>query len=339
LRNQQHNADETSRYIEPALLFFKKGGYRKYIAQGMFLRGRVYAARGDYEAALQAFEEQLQLAEQVGDLSQVAFSQKEIGSVLAVQERYPEALHYFDESYQGNKSLNNESSVGYALVNRGSVLWQMGRDKEAREALDQASAIAERPDGSNKGLAAESKMSKARLELSLSHFRAAIVNSQQALSLAGTQYTVIAIQARATLGLALARSGAPQAGKLLCEEAVDMATRTGDPQLLTGALLARAEALLENGDPQRAVTTAMQAQASFARFGQQDSEWRAWLIAARATQRPGEATARREYATQADTVLSKLTQTWGAEAYHSYLARPDVQHSREQLGQLLKPQP
>jgi hypothetical protein len=137
--------------------------------------------------------------------------------------------------------------------------------------------------------------------------------------------------------LALTRSGNPRAGKLLCDEAVDMAARTGDPQLLSGALLARAEATLEDGDAQLALETALQAQASFARFGQQESEWRALLIATRASERTGNETARRAYATQAETALSNLTQKWGAKAYQSYLDRPDVQRSRKQLGQLLEP--
>ena len=116
-----------------------------------------------------------------------------------------------------------------------------------------------------------------------------------------------------------------------------MAASTGDPKLLSDALLARAEALLENGEPQPALDTALQARASFARFGQQDSEWHAWLLAARAAVRPDYMS--REYATQAETVLSNLTQKWGAEAYQSYLVRPDVRRSRKQLGQLLRPRP
>jgi ATP/maltotriose-dependent transcriptional regulator MalT len=338
LRDQQDNADEAFRYIEPALPFYRKGGYREYLAQGLTLLGRVNSHKGDYEGALRAFEEQLQSAKQVADVSQVAFLQKEIGSVLALQEKYPEALKYFDESYQANKSLNAEFSVGYALTHRGNVLWQIGLDKQARAALAGASSIADRPDGSYKELSAEIKMIKGRLELSLLHFRESQDKSRQAINLAGTDYRDITVQAKSTLGLALARSGQANAGKLLCEEAVEMAALTGDPQLISGALLARAEAMLENGEPQRALVIALQAQASFACFGQQDSEWHAWLIAALATEQSGEATTRNEYASQAAKALSNLTQKWGPEAYHSYLTRPDVQHSRKQLGQLLKAQ-
>jgi serine/threonine protein kinase/Tfp pilus assembly protein PilF len=335
LRDQQHNADEALRDIEPAILFYRNGGYRKYLTQGLTMLGRLYRDKGDYEAALKTFDEQLQLAKQVNDGSQMALLQGEIGSVLAVQERYTEALDYFDESYQGNTSLKDEHSAGYAQANRGGVLWQLGRDKAASEALGEASSIANRPNGTYKELSAEIEMIRGNLELSLLDFRASEASSRKALNLAGTQFKDIAVQARYTLGLALARSGNPHAGKHLCEAAVDMAELTGDPQLLSGALLARAEATLEDGDPKGALTTALQAQASFARFGQQDSEWRAFLIAARASERSGNETARRGYAAQAKTALSNLTQKWGADAFQSYLDRPDVQRSRKQLGQLL----
>ncbi|MGB7921859.1 MAG: hypothetical protein WCF57_01310, partial [Pyrinomonadaceae bacterium] len=68
--------------------------------------------------------------------------------------------------------------------------------------------------------------------------------------------------------------------------------------------------------------------------GQQDSEWRALLTAARASQRAGQPEAARAYASRAADLLSNLQQKWGVEAYDSYSARPDVQYLRKQLGEL-----
>ena len=116
-----------------------------------------------------------------------------------------------------------------------------------------------------------------------------------------------------------------------------MATGTGDPQLISSALMASAEALLESGEPQRALETAQRAQESFARFGQLDSEWRAWLIASQAKRRLGEDAAAREYASIAAARLSSLEQRFGVETYNGYLKRPDVQQFRKQLNQQLNP--
>jgi hypothetical protein len=147
----------------------------------------------------------------------------------------------------------------------------------------------------------------------------------------------VAVLAKQTLGLSKVRSGAAQAGGALCQQAVDTATGTNDPELISTATLANAEALLERDEMQRARETALQVQQSFARFGKQDSEWRAWLIAARASQRLGNEAAAHDYASHASAVLIGLEQKWGSEGYNGYLTRRDIQHFRDQLNQLLKP--
>jgi tetratricopeptide (TPR) repeat protein/tRNA A-37 threonylcarbamoyl transferase component Bud32 len=335
LRSLQRNTDEALRYIEPAVAFLQKGGYRKWLSQALTLLARVHRDRGEYEAALQALKDQLQLGEQIGDPSQVALAHQEIGSVLAAQEQYPDAFDHFDESCKIKRSLNATVSLGYALMYRGDVLWQMGRYKEARAALAEATPIAEGSGNAYKQLLAEIHMIEGRLELSDWDFARSKVHSKQALALAGALYKETAVQAKHTLGLAEIRSRATRRGSLLCAEAVDMASGTGDPQLIAGALLASAEGMLESGDAQRALEISMRAQDSFARFGQQDSEWRAWMIAAQAKQRLGEPGAAREYALNAEARRSNLEQKWGQEAFGGYLRRPDVQHFRKQLGELL----
>jgi tetratricopeptide (TPR) repeat protein/predicted Ser/Thr protein kinase len=337
LRTLQHNTDEGLRYIEQALAFYQQGGYRKYLSQTAFLLGRAYRDKGDSEAALRVFKDQLHRGEQLGDLSQVGRTHEEIGSVLSNQGQYPEALHHYDASYGIYKSLNAEVYVGYAAMHRASVLWQTCHYEETRVALDEASVIATQPDGKYKQLLAAIHMINALMQLSEWHLKEAELKSRQALDLAGTQYKVTAVQAKYTLGLARARSGAVRAGKVLCQGAVEEARSVGNLQLLAGALLASAEAMLENVEPQPALETALEAQESFARFGQQDSEWRAWLIAARASQRLGKERTTREYASYAGARLSSLEQKWGPEAYNGYLARPDIQHFRKQLNRLLKP--
>jgi len=132
LRITQRNTDEGIRYIERAIPFYQQGGYRKFLSQALFLLGRAQRDKGDYDAALQTFRDNLQLAKEAGDLSQTAFLYGDIGDVLANQEQYPEAFQHYDEAYKINRSLNARLFAGYGLMNRGSVLWQIGRYREAR---------------------------------------------------------------------------------------------------------------------------------------------------------------------------------------------------------------
>jgi hypothetical protein len=151
----------------------------------------------------------------------------------------------------------------------------------------------------------------------------------------GKEAKDLALQAKQTIGLAQAHSGAPQPARRLCEEAVATAKEVNSPRLLSSALLALAEVSLLGNDAPGALATSRQAQAMFAPPGQQDSEWRAWLIAARASQLAGNKSAAQEYASRANDICQGLQQKWGAEAYDDYSRRPDVQNYRKQLAQIL----
>lgn len=335
LRSQQRRTAEALRYVEQALPILQQAGYRKWRSQALMLLGRVHRDRGEYEAALAALEEQLSLGEGVGDVSQVALARTEIASVFGRQERYPEALAQFEASLTIRRSLNNTVSVGHALMESAGILWQLGRFEEARTALDEATAIAG-PGGAYKQLLAETLMTEARLELGAGRLPEAKRKGQQARDLAGDQYADTAVHAALTVGWAETRSGRARAATRVCARALETATGTGDPWLISSAQLAFAEALLDDGEPRRALDITQQAIESFARFGQLDSEWRGWLIASASKQQLGEAAAAREDASTATALLASLEQRFGQEAYERFMTRPDVARLRTRLKRLTR---
>jgi serine/threonine protein kinase len=329
---QQLRTDEGLPLVEQALTFFQQGNYRRYVSLSLTQIGRAHRQKGEYDAALRAFQQKLEIDKQAGDQAQVAFSYGDIGSVLVEQERYPEALTANDESYEINKTLGNRLNMAYNLHNRGNILWHLGRYKEAAEALDQAAAIAGQPDSDYKPLMAEIDLSYAEMALSERRYAEAQAKARQALASAGTQYTGVAVKAKYTLGLAQALSGAKREGRSSCEEAVAMTTRGGDTALLSRALLALAEVLLESNDMAGAIQNALAAQERFARAAQQESEWRAWLIAARANRLKADDAAAQAQLSHAAEILSQLQQKWGVGAFNSYIARPDIQLAYKEVG-------
>lgn len=338
LRMQQRKTDEALRYIEQALPFFQQAGNRKELSQVLTLRGRAYRDKGDYRAALSVFGEQLQLGEQAGDVAQMAAAHEEIGSVLDDREDYGQALRHFDKSYELNKSLQAEVYIGYVAMHRASVLWQIGRYQETKDALAEAVRLAPRDDGDYKHLMASVHMTRGLMEASAWRSREAKAESNQALALAGTGYKLTIIQAKTTISLAQVRStfgvAARRASIPLCEDALTLATKTGVQLTISTASLACAETRLTNREAQPALEMALRAQQSFSSFGQLDSEWRAWLIAASATHQLRDETRTREYAANAKDRLAKLEQKLGAEVYKGYLSRQDVQHFQRELNQL-----
>ena len=335
LQVQQGNADQGIVSVEPALEFYRQGGYSKETSQALVLLGRAYRQKGDYGLALQTFEQQLEVAKQLGDLSQVAASHTSIGTLLGYyQERFEAALSHFEESARIDGSLEAKANLGYDLMNRGSMLWQLGLYEQAGQALDQAEAIANHPQTNNKQLMAWISLVRARLALSRQAFAAAKEKGAQAMALAGTQYKDIAVQAKYTLGLAESLSGGLRAGMPLCEEAVKMAAEIGSPRFIVGALLSQAAAALQN-DPRMALENSLKAGEISARVGQKDAEWRSLALAALASRRVGDEAKAHDYAAQANARLSELQQQMSPDAYAGFLTRPDVQTNRGQIESLL----
>jgi hypothetical protein len=104
-----------------------------------------------------------------------------------------------------------------------------------------------------------------------------------------------------------------------------MANDASDIALLSRAMLSQAEASLQSGDAQEAWNLATQAQEKFATGSRLESEWRAWLIAARASQQLGDKGKAEELMGQSMNARSQLEQNWGGEAFKGYVSRPDIQ--------------
>jgi tetratricopeptide (TPR) repeat protein/tRNA A-37 threonylcarbamoyl transferase component Bud32 len=337
LNQQKGNDDEAIAQLQEALRFYKPGGYRKETSIALTMLGRAYQEKGEEETALKFFEEQFQLARDSGDQVSLADSHMNLALLRGLgQEMYPEALSHLDEKIKIDEALGAKVGLGFDYMNRGNFLWQLGKYPEARAALDKAFEIANQPGANYKAALAWIHLTRAQMALSERNYAEAKKNAQLALDVAASQFPDVPPQAKYGIGRAEALSGQPQVGRKLCEEAVAMAKKVNDPRLITSALLALAEVLLIANDAKGALENALEAQKMLAQSGQQDSQWRALLIAARASELAGNKSGARDYASQADRLCAGLEQKWGKDAYESYLRRPDIQNYRNQVSQILQ---
>jgi tetratricopeptide (TPR) repeat protein len=336
LNQQLGNNDEAISELQEALKFYKPGGYRKETSIALSVLGRAYQDKGEEETALKVFEEQLQLSRDSGDQASVADSHVNLALLRGNnQEMYPDALSHLDEKVKIDEALGAKVALGFDHMNRGAFLWQLGRYAEARAALDSAFEIANRPEANYKAVLAWVHLINAQMALSEHNLDQAKKEGQLALAVS-SEFPDVLLQARSCMGRAEAFSGAAQAGRKSGEEAVAMAKKVNSTPLISSALLALAEVLLVGKDSNGALENALEAQKMFARSGQQDSEWRALLIAARASDLTGNKSAAVGYASQADSLCAGLEQKWGREAYNGYLRRPDIQSYRNEVAEILK---
>jgi serine/threonine protein kinase len=339
LNQQLGKNDEAISQLKEALDFYKPGGYRKETSIGLTVLGRAYQEKGEDAEALKLFEEQFQLSSDLArdsaDQSGVSDSHMNLALLRGLsQEMYPEALLHLDEKYKIDEARHAKGGMGFAQMNRGSFLWKLGRYPEARAALDSAFEIANQPEANFKAVLAWVYLRNGQMALSQLRYDEAKKQSQRALEVSA-EFPDVMLQAKSCLCRAEAFVGSPQVGRKLCDEAVDMAKKSNSPPSISSAQLALAEVMLLGNDAKGALENSLEAKKTFERSGQQDSEWRALLIAARASELAGDKSAARDYGSQADTLCVGLEQKWGKEAYAGYLRRPDIQNYRNQLAQIL----
>lgn len=333
LFQQTGRPNEAIEKLNEAIEFYERNEYRGEAARALLLLGRAYRDLGNYETAFEKFTKTLDLADKMDDPALEASCHSSIAILRGEQqERYPEALEHLDQSYAINERLNAMRDMGYDQMNRGAFLWQLGRYDEARSALSLASSIAEK--GGFKPVLAWVDLVNSQMSLSQRRFDDAKSSGRKAMELAGTEIRDVTIQAQCSVGLATALSGAPPAGQKLCEEAVKLAREVKTPQLSSSAMLALAEASLLSNDFRTALENAKESQKMFAAASQQDSEWRALLIAARAAKLSGKPEAS-AYASRADELRNGLRAKWGAEAYDGYMRRPDILAYQNQITEFL----
>ena len=322
--NATLRVDDALNFAQQGLNFFQKENYPRDLNLCLTQMIRGYRRKGDYTAALQAANQKLDLAQKSGSPPLIGTSAGELGSVLLEREDFPNAAKQYNDSLNIYKSLGNKPRTLYANANLGNTFWRLGHYDQAEPLLDEVWKTVSASRDAYKQLAPQVRLYQAELRLSQRKFPDAIAFSNEAITMAGKDYPDVVIEAKSVLGLAKVLSGNAAEGMRLCDEAEKMAAASGDFLLLSRALLYEAESALLRNDAQTALNLATQAQARFAQGEQHESEWRAWLIASRASDKLGDKSKAQEQFTSAMNTRSKLEQSWGADSFKQYGLRPDI---------------
>jgi tetratricopeptide (TPR) repeat protein len=318
--------DQGLQLVQDALTFFQEKNYPASISLCLTHMTRGYRRKGDYPAALQAGNQKVELARKSGSQPDIANAYDEVGAVLMDREDLVNARRYYEDAAGIYESAQTPQPPRffYNKANRGNILARLGHYDQSEPMLAEVWQTVSTAKTVDKQLMAQVLVFQANLRLSQRRFPEAIALSTEAIKVAGTEIPESAIEGRSVLGLAKARSGNAREGLRLCDEAVKMASATRDFSLQSRALLNKAEAALLTNDAQTALNLATEAQGRFAQGELNESEWRAWLIASRASEKLGDKSKAQEQYGNAMNVRSKLEQRWGAEAFKQYNSRPDI---------------
>jgi len=335
---QQEDADKGKPLIDQALVFYNEGGYRREISRCMIMIGRSQLLKGDFDGGVKTLDEQLKLAKEVEDPGEIARSQSEVAAALSKQDLYPQAESRYNESYQLYKSLANPLRTAFALLNRGDMLSRLGRYAEAQAAMSELQSYLDlvSDDSSYKQIyGAWSHVYLARMYLSQRDMAKARSECIKALAIVKPDDRTTQAEIQATQCLIEVFDGAIKRGRALCEDA---AVKTIDAPLQhkSNVLLALAEALLESGEAKTALETALKSQQILVAIHEPEHEWRASLIAARASQQLGDADATRNHIKRVRDLLNEIQRMWGTDPFDGYNRRTDLQDYRKQIDALAR---
>jgi tetratricopeptide (TPR) repeat protein len=325
--------------VSQAREFYLSGGYRKEADSATIILSRMKRSRGDFNSALADFNQQIELAVPSGDTHQLGVLHRERGAVHLFRGNFPDALKDFDEAVKIFKLVGDPQLLAYSQLVRCKALWQLGRYEEAGDALRQVAEFAgdpRNPKNPNKALLMSLRVTEAQMELSRLRYTEAAAAARAALALAGEDSPPSDIQADANAAICLSEafSGGRARAAEPCRRAVEAAEKNKDPSLEAATRLSLARALLEGGDARGARDAALLAADFLAHSGSASFEWQAQHVSGLAGQRAGgEDEAARARLARAGELISHLETVWGADAFGTYLSRPDLHALRRKTGE------
>ena len=318
VHNQLGRSDDSGREAQEALGFYQANHFARESLQCLTLLGRAQSARGNYAGATHSFRQALETAEKVQDHFQMALAHESMGGVYEDQKQYPDALR----EYQQNLALaTDDEHTGYGALQCADMLWRLGRYAEASAMHERADAKAQ----NFRLLRVSITRSRAEMMLSQGRYTEAIALCRRVL--ASSPDHIEASIATRILGLAQVAGGARREGLRACEKAEAMAAKLGDFSIQVPSRLAVAEARLENGDADGALSGIHDILPALASLP--DSRWRALALAARAAGPKA-----RDYAAAAKQQLDAITSQWGPSAFDLYIKRPDSQKLLRRISHL-----
>ncbi len=327
---QRGRLDEGIRIVEPAFKFFESARYRNEELRALLILARAKRLKMDYGGAKISYDALLPLARKSGDDQIVALVHSEISQLFIFQERYPQATEHIDESYRTYQKLGMKLRLPYSLMRRARVSWQLGDYQPARAAIKEAWSHAGQSD-----VIHELQVLESEVLLSQGNSKEAELKSTAFLNGIKLTYPELQITARRIQGQSMALNGSVRRARQLCLESVKEARNLTDQRLLADSLLALSQIDALNANWAESVSGATEARELYSRQERPESEWRAWLILARARQAIGTPLEAKQSALAASEKLKYLLQQWGDTSYNRYRTRPDIRLQLAQLDALL----
>ncbi|MBD1929083.1 tetratricopeptide repeat protein [Trichocoleus sp. FACHB-90] len=167
--------------FEPLVAQAQTTQYRKAEAQRLYEEGRQELNRGQFQEALQTFQQVSVIFREIGDRQGEAYSLGSLGSAYGALGQYQQALEFYQQALAIQREIGDRRGEAYSLGGLGTTYQVLGQSQQAIESLQQALAI-QREIGDRQGEAYSLGGLGTSYQL-LGQYQQAIESYQQALAI------------------------------------------------------------------------------------------------------------------------------------------------------------
>lgn len=137
------------RGLEAIALIKKEKNWRHYeqlknkLEYGYNALAIVYSIKGEYEKAIQLYEDTLLIAEELGDRQTIGHAYNGLGTIYRAEGKFDQAVDAYMKKLKTSTELGDKRGVGAACCNLGNVYQDMGEFAKAIELLQKYLVITE----------------------------------------------------------------------------------------------------------------------------------------------------------------------------------------------------
>lgn len=242
----QGKLDEAERWLKIARLQAEEAGLQDLVALVAGKQGVVFVHRGDYEAAIAAYQQAIQLWRLLSNQAELSLNLGNLGNIYLRLGEYERALDYFERALTAVQQVGARQVVANMTLRLGNVYKRVGNYERAIACFEQSLQTYQ-------GLQHKRGMANSLGWLGVMHgemgeYEAAQRRYEQAMKLseeAGDQITMcvwLVNQAEVAMW-----SGRLEAAERWAYQAVELCRTLGTNRFLPDALLRQAEILLLYG--------------------------------------------------------------------------------------------
>jgi tetratricopeptide (TPR) repeat protein len=130
-------------HFELDLKLCEELGDKQGTAIALGLIGEQLSIEGQFHKAIEYLQKNLMLCEQLGYQKGIAKAVNTLGDIFYYTKQYDRSLDFYNRAIEVTRNINNKLVLGYSLVEKSAVLIELNKPEELSEAAREALDLAE----------------------------------------------------------------------------------------------------------------------------------------------------------------------------------------------------